>query len=84
MGKEADRNVRFPIFIFYVESNRVLGVINLSWQSQCQGRKGQVASDKGREKRRMNYETHETHEKNAQKILVSKLSKFRVFGVFRG
>jgi len=57
---------------------------NLIWRSQCQGRKGQVASDKGREKRRMNYETHETHEKNAQKILVSKLSKFRVFGVFRG
>jgi len=57
------------------------GVFILSWRSQCQGRKGQVARDKGREKRRMNYETHE---KNAQKILVSMLSKFRVFGAFRG
>jgi len=62
----------------------VLEEVILIWRSQCQGRKGQVASDKGREKRRMNYETHETHEKNSQKILVSMLSKFRVFGVFRG
>jgi len=30
-----------------------------------------------------NYETREKYEKNAQKLLVSKLSNFRVFSAFR-